>query len=318
MSTPVRSGRLPDESTRADVPGHYRDGRESSLPTDSRSSLWGGRAVLVNGNNIGYWANQFAVRRDNLLHKERGPIFDDGDLDGTREAHTLLLLVRRRFGVRGDSARSGADGGLDTVVAVIHDTYHSEPTRRSPASPVLRRKAMPVAVGPPGTGVGPPPGLEVGRLVGSPAGDRRSLVRRHLGPPAAPLARIPMTAVGVDRDGLAVLAVVEQSTRSRGISLAGMAESCSLRRGRAVVLGAAGDAQLATTDGGFLWLRWSPRTPGVRCSPDCPASVPPRLDGDRSTPALCPVREPSRAGPGVPRRPTSARPRHPGANSSLA
>ena len=55
-------------------PGHYlsdvlRDLRESATP-----------AVLLNGNNVGWWGNEFVIRRKQLRFKPKGPIFDDGDL----------------------------------------------------------------------------------------------------------------------------------------------------------------------------------------------------------------------------------------------
>ena len=63
-----------------------------------------------------------------------------------------------------------------------------------------------------------------------------------------------MTVMGLAANGDVVLLVVEKSTRSRGITVA---EAARLLRRRfevrdAIVLGAAGDAQLATTAEGFL------------------------------------------------------------------
>ena len=63
-----------------------------------------------------------------------------------------------------------------------------------------------------------------------------------------------MTVIGLDSEGRVVLLVVEKSHRSRGITVA---EAARLLRRRfhvrdAIVLGAAGDAQLATTAEGFL------------------------------------------------------------------
>ena len=63
-----------------------------------------------------------------------------------------------------------------------------------------------------------------------------------------------MTVIGLDSDGDVVLLVVEKSHRSRGITVA---EAARLLRRRfdvrdAIVLGAAGDSQLATTAEGFL------------------------------------------------------------------
>ena len=63
-----------------------------------------------------------------------------------------------------------------------------------------------------------------------------------------------MTVMGLDAKGDVVLLVVEKSHRSRGITVA---EAARLLRRRfdvrdAIVLGAAGDSQLATTAEGFL------------------------------------------------------------------
>lgn len=37
-------------------------------------------AILFNGNNVGWWGNQFVIRRKQLRFKSKGPIFDDGEL----------------------------------------------------------------------------------------------------------------------------------------------------------------------------------------------------------------------------------------------
>ena len=69
------------ESTRPDVPGRQRERpgiRIAERLAEARDN--GHRSVLVNGNNVGYWGNQFAFRDGNLVYKERGPIFDDGEL----------------------------------------------------------------------------------------------------------------------------------------------------------------------------------------------------------------------------------------------
>ena len=241
------------ESTRADVPGRYR--RRPGIHLADRLddlAVQGAHAVLVNGNNIGYWANQFAVQGDNLLHKERGPIFDDGDLERhTGGAHPFFCWSAGEFGVQEILLEAVLIGDLDTVVAVIHDTCHTKPDAALSGLPVLR-EGEPVWQDNLNQAWDPRLVYEVGRLVGVTRHDTALLVRR-LWAAAAPLARHPMTAMGVDRDGCAVVAVVEQSKRSPGISLAGMATLLQrFEVGDAVILGAAGDAQLATTEEGFL------------------------------------------------------------------
>ena len=59
---------------------------------DLRSS--GSPAILFNGNNVGWWGNQFVIRRKQLRFKPKGPIFDDGDLPHPRQWPPRVLPAR--------------------------------------------------------------------------------------------------------------------------------------------------------------------------------------------------------------------------------
>lgn len=241
------------ESTRSDVPGEYRR-RPGIHLADRLDELKaaGSPAVVVNGNNIGWWANQFVICGDTLRHKERGPIFDKGDLaQHTAGRHRFFCWSGGRFELQEILLEAVLLGDLDTVVAVIDETYTARPDTALSGLPVLL-EGEPVWQDNLRHAWDPRLVFEVGRLVGVTRRDTLRMIRQHRAA-GTPLARHPMTAMGVDRDGCAVVAVVEQSKRSRGISLAGMTALLQRFEVRdAVVLGAAGDAQVATTDEGFL------------------------------------------------------------------
>ena len=48
--------------------------------------------MLLNGNNVGWWGNQFVIRRKQLRFKPKGPIFDDGDLPAHVSGHHAFFL----------------------------------------------------------------------------------------------------------------------------------------------------------------------------------------------------------------------------------
>ena len=241
------------ESTRPDVPGRQRERpgiRIAERLAEARDN--GHRSVLVNGNNVGYWGNQFAFRDGNLVYKERGPIFDDGELAAHATGEYPFFYGSQDGFFFRKVRLSSTTVGLDTVVTSPDPESTPPPAGLSGyplvwgGKPVWSRTEHLDMVWDPRLV------FEVGRLVGIGRRQAVELVRRHFRE-RRPWALHPMTAVGVDRNGRAVLVVMEQSPRSRGISLGGMAEImdvfdvCS-----AVVLGAAGDAQLATTEEGVL------------------------------------------------------------------
>lgn len=239
------------ECTRRDVPGIYRErpgihlserlaaARQTPTPT-----------IFFNGNNIGYWGNQFAIEGGRLIHKERGPVFDDGKpLEHAGPEHFFFSCSSNRFAVERYDLRSAMlDKDTIEVRARPHDLL-----------PAAGLSGIPLVHG--GQQVwqehltmawDPRLLYEVGRLTDVHRGDVLSDIRSRAAAGEA-LARHPMTLIGVTADGHPVLVVVEQSTRSRGISLAEAAAlliELEVRDG--VALGAAGDAQLATTDEGFL------------------------------------------------------------------
>jgi hypothetical protein len=227
-------------------PGQYltdvlRDLRESSTP-----------AVLLNGNNVGWWGNQFVIRRRQLRFKPKGPIFDDGDLP----AH---VSGEHAFFLHGPSGFQIVDIKLEGKARAAGDTSEMDlralralPRCGLSGFPLIRHgKAVWERNGEKAWDPGLLFDLGASRL------DTHRVIRefvRTLIDAGERLARHPMTVIGLDGEGRVVLLVVEKSHRSRGITVA---EAARLLRRRfdvrdAIVLGAAGDAQLATTAEGFL------------------------------------------------------------------
>jgi hypothetical protein len=227
-------------------PGRYlagmlRDLRESATP-----------AVLLNGNNVGWWGNQFVIRRRQLRFKPKGPIFDDGDLS----AHVSGLHA---FFLPGPS-------GFRIVDIQLYGS-----TRETGDSTEMDLRALRDL---PRCGLSGFPLIRHGRTVwehhaekawdpgllfdlGASRMDSYRVISefvRVLINAGERLVRHPMTVIGLDSEGRVVVLVVEKSHRSRGITVA---EAARLLRRRfdvrdAIVLGAAGDSQLATTAEGFL------------------------------------------------------------------
>jgi hypothetical protein len=227
-------------------PGQYladvlRDLRRSGSP-----------AVLLNGNNVGWWGNQFVIRRKQLRFKPKGPIFDDGDLP----AH---VSRDHAFFLHGPSGYQIVDIKLHGTARAAGDTTEMD-LRALRALPRYGLSGFPLirhgkAVWEPNGEKAWDPGLLFD--LGASRLDTHRVIRefvRTLIDAGERLARHPMTVIGLDSEGRVVLLVVEKSHRSRGITVA---EAARLLRRRfhvrdAIVLGAAGDAQLATTAEGFL------------------------------------------------------------------
>jgi hypothetical protein len=222
----------------ADVLGHLRSSRSP--------------AILFNGNNVGWWGNQFVIRRKQLRFKPKGPIFDDGDLHTHASGrHAFFLPGPRGFQIvdielQGTKVEIGDTGEMDLRAL--------RPLPRCGLSgfPLIRNGQR---VWEQNGEQAWDPGLlfDVGNLRKDGHGAISEFVRGmiNLG---MELVRHPMTVVGLDGAGNVVLMVVEKSARSRGLSVA---EAARLLRRRfdvrdAIVLGAAGDSQLATTAEGFL------------------------------------------------------------------
>lgn len=240
------------ESTRPDVPGEPRSrpgywiAHELDAARDQND-----RRILFNGNNVGYWGNQFVADQAALVYKARGPIFDDDDM--VRHAagdHTFFCWSERGFSVadhRLDADWSDAHSGISLHPA----DWITFPYSGLSGYPLVRGG---IAVWAEHRSGAWDPNLlyDVGRLTGVGRADvERDIVERARA--GEPLVRHPLTAVGADRAGNAVVLVAEKSGRSVGLSVAEAAQMlCELGAADAVALGAAGDAQLATTAEGFL------------------------------------------------------------------
>ena len=227
-------------------PGQYladvlRDLRQSESP-----------AVLLNGNNVGWWGNQFVIRRKQLRFKPKGPIFDDGDVpDHVSGLHAFFLPGPSGFQIvdiklLGTTKEAGDTSEMD--LRAIREL----PRCGLSGFPLIRHgKTVWETNGEKAWDPGLLFDLGASRL------DSHRVIRefvRTLIDAGERLVRHPMTVIGLDGDGNVVLLVVEKSTRSRGITVA---EAARLLRRRfhvrdAIVLGAAGDSQLATTAEGFL------------------------------------------------------------------
>lgn len=214
----------------------------------------GDSAILFNGNNIGYWGNQYVIRDHRLQYKRRGPIFDDGDLlsHAHNGDHAFFLAGEAGFRIE-RLALVGVRRPAGQTLEALDVPGRDLPRFGLSGFPLLRQgKSVWKEHGP----LAWDPGLlfNLGRISRElTVTDLRAHVSELL-ESGVDLARHPMTVIGINGQGQVVLMVVERSADSRGMTVA---EAADLLRRRfnvedAIVLGAAGDAQLATTEEGFL------------------------------------------------------------------
>lgn len=240
--------------TRPDLPGRRYQTRPGHHLTDILDDLTEQRcpAILFNGNNVGWWGNQFVIRRKQLRFKPKGPIFDDGNMHTYATGHHAFFSP-------GPSGFRIVDIELEGSRRDINDTGELDLRALKPL---------------PRCGLSGFPLIRNGKAAWKKHGDHAwdpsllfnlgaslkdgpVLIREFVSAlieAREELARHPMTVIGIDKSGDIVLLVVEKSDRSRGMTVA---EADRLLRRRfavqdAIVLGAAGDAQLATTAEGFL------------------------------------------------------------------
>ena len=242
----------------------------------------GRSVVLLNGNNVGYWGNQFVIENGEFRYKRRGPLFDDGQqlrLHATGDhafffGHNGYRITNLAVAANPQSAEdTGSDFRLDREPDEL-------PRFGLSGFPLLRngqaiwRDHAPLAWD---------PALLFEHLGSLPRGRYdytmlRSVIE-ELVACDAPLARHPMTVIGLDQRGDIVLLVVERSQRSPGMTVdeAAVLLSEQYRVRDAIVLGAAGDAQLATTHEGLLVEPWVTRYAKDAARPVRPDLVHPAL-----------------------------------------
>lgn len=249
-------------STRPDVPGTLLS-RPGYHLADELDKAWreDRPALFLNGNNTGYWGNQFVIDSGELQYKKCRPIFYDAG-SRRRLGNRLAAHMDGRFPFFCWTPDSFAIVDLDLHAVPMADPVDGPvsviasvdelPATGLSGFPLLRSRR---AVWPETLHQAWDPRLlfDTGRLVGV---DRRGVkerIDRHFAR-RDPLVRHALTLVGVDSAGSALLVVVEQSDeRSDGLTVADAARLMSdLGAVDALVLGAAGDAQLASTEEGFL------------------------------------------------------------------
>lgn len=233
--------------TYRDRPGFFLHERLAEL-TEEKTP-----AIVFNGNNIGYWGNQFVIQNGRLTYKRRGPIFDDGRLHAhVTGEHTFFMGAEHRFRIESLAlAATRGEAGHTVANVWAEDSYL--PRHGLSGFPILRA-GRPVWQEHAEYAWDPGLLFNLGRI--GPeclAVELRKRVRQ-LVQDEAELARQAMTIIGIDRLGHVVLLVVEQSERSRGLTVDEAADLLGTRFAvrDAIVLGAAGDAQLATTEEGVL------------------------------------------------------------------
>lgn len=230
-----------------DRPGYYLHEELSRLVKEHTP------AILLNGNNIGYWGNQFVIQNRKIRYKRRGPIFDDGKLHAyATDKHAFFLGGGNRFRIESLALVGTPRENGQSLISVAAGGGYDLPRFGLSGFPLMRGGQ---SVWEEHAEYAWDPCLlyDFGRISEFTAGELRKMVREMV-TAKAPLARHPMTVIGIDESEQVVLLVVERSEHSRGMTVA---EAADLLRRRfavrdAIVLGAAGDAQLATTEEGVL------------------------------------------------------------------
>jgi hypothetical protein len=230
------------ESTRRDVPGIYRPRPGYYLAHELRMLRdQGSKSVVFNGNNIGYWGNQFTIDGGALVYKERGgPILDDDHFSKDVSGKYTFLCYSGRFDFKDlDVAATDRQPSGTALELVASDS--ERPLIGLSGFPLIR-SGQPVWTKYLQLAWDPRLIYPVGRLSHV---DHADVLRL--------LTEKDPCAEKLERHGAIVVMVVEASRRSRGGSIAEIAELLTkLGVEDAIALGAAGDAQLATTVEGFL------------------------------------------------------------------
>lgn len=263
------------KSVRSDVPGAPM--RRPGVYLHSHlHKLLGSRdeAILLNGNNVGYWGNQYAVQNGELIYKKKGAIFDDGSMKACVEnqSYTFFCASQANGAVRPDtfsirnldlSLIPAAAAGLSVEDSSISVNFRSHGPGQLVASDLPDNAISGYPLISNSRSVWQDHYLQAwdprlifhgDRLVGK---KRKELDVEFAGAMAAnqTLAEHAMTVLGINRRGEVTIIVAEKSRRrSRGISVGEMAKVALREFGirDAVVLGAAGDSQLASTSEGVL------------------------------------------------------------------
>ncbi|MDQ2709169.1 MAG: phosphodiester glycosidase family protein [Actinomycetota bacterium] len=242
------------QSIRPDVPGNPLPRPGFQIADELKQARLDGRSsLLFNGNNIGYWGNQFVIESGRFGAKEKGPIFDDKKLaDHAHGRFMFFSWSESRFRITEIDLRAVARDPESSGIGFVQPLSSDAPKVGLSGFPLVRRGES-VWRNELAQAWDPRLLYNVGKLVGV---DRADVLKEINARAAAraPLARHAMTLVGVNDGGDAIVVVVEKSEqRSDGVSVAGAARlMLELGARHAIALGAAGDAQLASTDEGFL------------------------------------------------------------------
>ena len=255
-------------AVRADVgrtaeprPGIYLHEELDAIRSSGRESL------LLNGNNLGYWGNQYLVDGSGLdgsglVWKARGPIFDDGQLElyASSTTHTFLCADRRENASQGDlrkDAFSFAQIGFSAGRRMEDSGVWLKP--RTPELPRAAISGLPLlSAGKPvwrshiADAWDPRLIFDGEAIVGKDrSGILEEFTRNTL--KSSQLARHALTVVGLTKRRQLSVLVAEKSRRSEGLTIDQMAElASSVGLVDAIVLGAAGDAQIGSTAEGIL------------------------------------------------------------------
>jgi len=210
-------------------------------------------ALVANGNNVGYWGNQFAVIKHNWVFKTTSPIFCDANEDVSEPYRFLLQDPDGTFHVE--------DVYVSTAAPVDEKSMAGFEFKRSSSSraPAVGVSGFPLICS--GTSVwrsylhhawDPRLIYEVGPIVNA---SRAQILCRLVDAEfkGLPLLRHAVTVIGLDAEQHLILVVVEASPRSQGASIDEITYLLlQLGVEDAIVTGAAGDSQLASTDEGLI------------------------------------------------------------------
>lgn len=251
------------ESARPDVAGKAYRGRPGAY-LSVLTRLFAdtvGDCLSINGNNIGYWANQFIIRKGHLVYKTVTPMFfdDPNDISGSYPFVGQLVnsdIAFRRIKINADSPQQA----------------HSK---------ILLRVAKPTDIASIVAGISGYPLIERGRPVWSRYIDQawdpklvfyvgdltdvrhRGIVRRlrEAQSRGDQLQRHGLTFLGVNEAGrLCALVVAEGQSTSRGINLEEAADLLAqLGVTSCIVLGGKGDVQsISSLEGALIEPLLSP------------------------------------------------------------
>lgn len=239
------------QSVRCDVAGKSYVPRPGCYMSELLAGWQRQQAVILNGNNIGYWGNQFLIMNNQLIYKTKPSIFYDPAEEIGNKAY-FFFIMRRDKSFSFQSIYLERAAASDNTPRYVPHLEEENPIIYGISGYPLLMNNQIVWQEFVREAFDPKLLYDIGDLSGI---RRVEMIRRleQMHQQRSPLNRHGLTFLGIDQQEDIVTLSVEENADSCGIDLA---ESAHLLQGlgveNCIVLGGKGDVQLASTQEGYM------------------------------------------------------------------